>query len=54
MRKFLLCFVLLLSVLPGGIRLKAQSASSGLVPGVVRVKLQREVASRIARCAAAE
>lgn len=49
MRKFLLCFVLLLSVLPGGIRLKAQSASSGLVPGVVRVKLQREVASRISQ-----
>lgn len=49
MRKFLLCLMLLLFGLSGGTRLMAQSSSSDLVPGVVRVKLQREVASRISK-----
>lgn len=51
MRKFLLCLVLLLFGLSGGMQLLAQSVASEAVPGVVRVKLQREVASRISKAA---
>lgn len=49
MRKFLLCLMLTLFGLSGGVQLMAQSVSSEPVPGLVRVKLQREVASRISQ-----
>lgn len=49
MRKYLLLLVLSLLSWTGGVQLQAQVASSDFEPGVVRVKLQREVASRIAQ-----